>query len=376
MPVGKTKCFRSRKQHELLVKIQSTKTRMKWSVPSPCSLGTSLVQGPPDSCPRLVCISTGRPVSCLILSEGGDLPRAQARCGQVEPMAAVLHLTPQRLGVGRDRAQRRLRGYSGASGPPHPLTLHIRLRGFLCCLPASWAGMRPRLQCCSWGTLWALWDSTLGSPRGAGRASAALWWPHRPSAPFQSLRPAAQLRRVLRQGLRGLAERGPQLLPRVRPGVAGARPGPAVAVWSLGQPAGQEGLRPAWWEWGSGVGRNPDLTGRSVCSSLDLPGLEWCVPGALALNRQPVHSLAAGRLWALPGSLARCSRRGFRGRRDALPRASVCSGPRRARPRALSWGRPLPMQLSRASWWLLVSPQGPGEPLRGVWEHGAASEER
>lgn len=160
-------------------------------------------------------------------------------------------------------------------------------------------GLRPRPRCCSWGP-WAVGTALREAPPPVV-PGGHLWWPHRPPAPFQTLGPAARLRRVLvlRQGLRGLAERGPRLLPRVRPGAAGA----CVAVW----PLGSRQVRRAWARpvgMGSGVGRHPDLTGEEC---VRLPGSAWSGtgwPGAVALGCRPVRSAPAWWPWAWPGLLA------------------------------------------------------------------------
>lgn len=89
------------------------------------------------------CISTGRPVSCAVLSGGGHLPGVRARCGQVEPGAASCVSRTGGL-VSGETGPRGDAAVTREPGPrPRPPTLHVRLRGPLRCLPVSRAGVRP-----------------------------------------------------------------------------------------------------------------------------------------------------------------------------------------------------------------------------------------
>lgn len=279
------------------------------------------MQGPPDPCPRPACISTGRPVSCPVLSEGGHLPRALARCGQGEPTAAVLRLTRQRLSVGRDGAQRRLRGYSGASGPPHPLTLHVRLRGPLCCLPASRAGVRPHLWCCSWG-----------GPVGLlGQHACRPWWcragvccPLVAAPTFGSVSEPPASRAAPPHPPTRPSRTGWTRTSAPARGEAGGG-GAGVAVWSLGSRQVRRALGPP--------GGNGGPAWRGILTSqgrtMFLPGSAWpgTEPSRWAVGRCTL-SLLAGcgpcqARWPV-------QQEGLPWADGRLPHASVSPGPRRA----------------------------------------------
>lgn len=121
----------------LLVKIQDVfKGKCQAS-----AQGQSLLTGAHDLCAALQDLPA---LSCL---RAAHLPRAQARCPRVVPLR-LMTCTSELL---------------------FP---------FVCELA------------------WAL-TVLPGGPGGAGWASAALWWPHRPLTPLQSPGPAAEPHRVL-----------------------------------------------------------------------------------------------------------------------------------------------------------------------------------
>lgn len=150
-------------------------------------------------------------VSCLMAARH---PRAQAAGGE-PTLCCRLRLTLRRLPSGR----------LVSGGAPSPWGVQVSLPAaprvrsrwphrqatLSPCFLSSWAPFRwSRAQ------LGPLWDQVV---LPAGRAFAAPWWPDQHGTPFQGLRPAAELHRIFGQGLRGLAGRGPRLLPGVRPTV-------------------------------------------------------------------------------------------------------------------------------------------------------------